>query len=120
MIAANEDSDNGVWITKPDLSSPESGFFQIKLGKGCLSRALAVLKIGGCEWAVYMDGVLVAPQSPSWVHAFGDLFGEKRNCLVGKRINHEKYLHLLEQRQRDITMGIDLESPQDITNFPVP
>ena len=118
-----DDSDEGEWIIKPDMSEPAQGFFSVKLGKNHLTRALAVFStraINHNVWAVYLDGTIISDQKEmDWRKAFGKLFAHAQD-LTGTRISRDEYIALITQRRKDVAMGIDLDAPFDSTKFPVP
>lgn len=109
--------DNAVWVTKPDMSSPETGMFRVKLGKGHLARALAVVFREG-HWEVFLDGVMIAPQDTDWKKAFGRL--HRDNEIIGTRISVVDYTRLVRQRIQDRESGHDLDSAFDSRTVRIP
>ena len=108
-----------IWITHPCLSEPQLGFFSIKLGKGCLPRALMVTKNNDL-WRVYLDGERVAIDTISWRQAFGELIARGHSEITGTRISMRQYERLVINRRADVARGLNIGVPCDIGQVQIP
>lgn len=104
-----------IFITKPDHSAPETGFFAVIFTKGGLERPVRV-RFERDNWIVALDGYVIG-MSQSWRAAFERIGAEKE--IIGRRINENEYSALLHKRWGDIANGVDINAP-DLLTTPVP